>query len=66
VGQTPFDARVERAKLPVAVRLTLEGYEPQQASLTEMTGESLSLVLKKKPAVVKNPVTKNPDIKTTR
>jgi len=70
VGQTPFEARVEKVKLPVAVRVSAEGYEPAEASLTEMTGASLSLSLKKKPAVVKTGTGgssgKNPDIKTTR
>jgi serine/threonine-protein kinase len=68
VGQTPYKASIERAKLPVAVRLTLDGYEAAQASLTDMTGDTLALTLKKKPAPVKptGPPTKNPDIKTTR
>jgi serine/threonine-protein kinase len=70
VGRTPFEARVEKVKLPVAVRVSADGYEPAEATLTEMSGASLSLSLKKKPAVVK-PGTgggsgKNPDIKTTR
>ncbi len=70
VGQTPFDAHVEKVKLPVAVRLTAEGYEPAEATLTDMTGPTLSLAMKKKVAVVKPPTGgsggKNPDIKTTR
>ena len=70
VGQTPFDARVEKVKLPVALRLSADGYETLEATLTDMTGPSLSLALKKKPAVVR-PNTggssgKNPDIKTSR
>jgi hypothetical protein len=69
VGQTLFEARVEKVKLPVALRLSADGYEPAEATLTDMTGPSLSLVLKKKaPAVKTNPggTGKNPDIKTTR
>jgi serine/threonine protein kinase len=70
VGQTPFDARVEKVKLPVALRLSAEGYESAEATLTDMTGPNLSLSLKKKVAVVKQPTGgsggKNPDIKTTR
>lgn len=68
VGQTPFDARLEKAKLPVALRLSAEGYEPAEATLTDMTGASLSLTLKKKPAVKSNAGGKNttPIIKTTR
>ena len=70
VGQTPFEARVEKVKLPLPIRLSADGYEPTEASLTDMTGPTLSLSLKKKVAVVR-PVTggsggKNPDIKTTR
>ena len=70
VGQTPFSAHVERVKLPVAVRLSAEGYEPAEATLTDMTGPTLSLALKKKVVVVKPPAGgsggKNPDIKTSR
>ena len=70
VGQTPFEARVEKVKLPVALKLTAEGYESAEATLTDMTGPRLSLSLKKRVAVVR-PGTggssgKNPDIKTTR
>ena len=69
VGQTPFDARVEKVKLPVALRISAEGYEPAEATLTDMTGPNLSLSLKKKASV--RPPTggsggKNPDIKTSR
>ncbi len=70
VGQTPFDAHVQNVKLPVALRLSIEGYEPAEAMLTDMTGPTLSLALKKKVAVVKPPLGgsggKNPDIKTSR
>lgn len=70
VGQTPFEARVEKVKLPVALRLSADGYESAEATLTDMTGPSLSLALKKKVAVVRPPTGgsggKNPDIKTTR
>jgi serine/threonine-protein kinase len=72
VGQTPFPANVEKVKLPVAVRVTADGYEPAEAMLTDMTGENLSLVLKKKPAQIVRPNNtggsggKNPDIKTSR
>lgn len=67
VGQTPFEARVERAKLPLALRVSAEGYEPAEASLTDMTGSSLSLSLRKKPPAAR-PGTggKTPDIKTSR
>jgi hypothetical protein len=70
VGQTPFEAHVEKVKLPVAVRLSADGYEPAEATLTDMTGPTLTLALKKKPVVVKQGTGgssgKNPDIKTTR
>ena len=67
VGQTPFEARVDKVKLPLPLRLSAEGYEPTEATLTDMTGPTLWLSLKKKVALVR-PVTggKNPDIKTTR
>ena len=69
VGQTPFDARVEKVKLPVALRISADGYEPAEATLTDMTGPNLSLSLKRKP-IVKPPTGgsggKNPDIKTQR
>lgn len=68
VGKTPFEASIERVKLPVAVRLSAEGYEAAEATLTDMTGPKLILALKKKPArpVTPNTQVKNPDIKTTR
>jgi len=70
VGQTPFEAHVEKVKLPVVLRLSADGYEPAEATLTDITGPSLSLSLKKKVAVVRPPTGgsggKNPDIKTTR
>jgi serine/threonine-protein kinase len=66
VGQTPFEARVEKAKLPLALKLSADGYEPTEATLTDVTGPTLSLALKKKPAVVRPSGGKNPDIKTSR
>ncbi len=67
VGQTPFEARVEKVKLPVALRLSAEGYEPTDATLTDMTSTSLSFALKKKATAPKPGGTgKNPVIKTTR
>ncbi|MFO0595806.1 MAG: serine/threonine-protein kinase [Myxococcaceae bacterium] len=70
VGKTPFEARIEKVKLPVAVKLLLDGYEPGEATLTDMTGAVVTVPLKKKPAAVKPPTAggtgKNPDIKTTR
>ncbi|MFT3711749.1 MAG: serine/threonine-protein kinase [Archangium sp.] len=70
VGKTPFTANIEKVKLPVAVRLSLEGYENRDETLTDMTGSVLAVPLKKKPVVVKPPTGagtgKTPDIKTTR
>lgn len=70
VGQTPFEARVEKVKLPVALRLSLEGYEPAEASLTEMTGPTLFLTLNRKVTAIKGSTGgsggKSPDIKTSR
>ena len=63
VGNTPFAARIEAAKLPVAVRISADGYETADAQLTDMSGATLTLSLKKKPVAPKqNPVI----IKTTR
>ncbi len=53
-GQTPFDASVEKTKLPVAVRVSADGYESVEATLTEASGASLSLTLKKKATVRPN------------
>jgi serine/threonine-protein kinase len=67
VGNAPYDAKVERARLPVPLRVSADGYEPTQLMLTAETGETLTVTLKKKPAVVRPPPNqKNPDIKTTR
>ncbi len=62
VGTTPFDARIEAAKLPVAVRVSADGYENAEGQLTDMSGATLSLTLKKKAVAPKQ----NPNIKTTR
>lgn len=63
VGNTPFDARIEAAKLPVAVRVSADGYENAEAQLTDMSGATVTLTLKKKPTGQKQtPVI----IKTTR
>jgi serine/threonine protein kinase len=62
VGTTPFDARIDAAKLPVAVRVSADGYENAEAQLSDMSGATLSLTLKKKPVAPKQ----NPNIKTTR
>ncbi len=66
VGTTPHDASIDRAKLPVALKVSAEGYEPQQLMVTAESGSSLNVTLKRKPAAVKVNTTKNPDIKTTR
>jgi serine/threonine-protein kinase len=68
VGATPHDASVERARLPVPLKVSADGYETAQLMLTAETGDTLNVVLKKKPAAVVRPPPqqKNPDIKTTR
>jgi serine/threonine-protein kinase len=64
-GTTPYTAKVDRARLPVPVKVTLEGYEPQDYELTAETGPSRKVTLKK---VAVRPTTPRPDntIKTTR
>ena len=67
VGNTPYDTNVERARLPLPLRVSAGGYEPTPVMLTGDTGQTLTVTLKKKPAVVRPPpAQKNPDIKTTR
>ena len=64
VGQTPYTTSVLPAKLPMAVKLTRDGYEPQEGKLTA-SAPSWTVELKKKAA--KPPTGKtNPTIKTTR
>ena len=49
--------------MPVAVRVSADGYENAEAQLTEMSGATVTLTLKKKAVAPKqNPVI----IKTTR
>jgi eukaryotic-like serine/threonine-protein kinase len=66
VGTTPHDASIERAKLPLAVKVSADGYEPQQLMVTTESSSTLTVTLKRKPAAVKVTAPKNPDIKTTR
>ncbi|MEW6435313.1 MAG: serine/threonine-protein kinase [Myxococcota bacterium] len=63
VGQTPYTTSVPPEKLPMAVKLTRDGYEPQQGSLTA-SAPSWTVELKKK--AVKPTGKTNPTIKTTR
>jgi serine/threonine-protein kinase len=64
VGVTPLELKVPVAKLPAPLKLTREGYEPAQTSLTEGTASPVSLTLKKRAPRV-TPV-KPPEIKTSR
>ena len=69
LGLTPVDVRVPHGKLPLPLRVSADGYESADLTLTEMTGASLSLPLKKK-ATPKSPTGggkgTSPVIKTTR
>ncbi len=63
-GLTPLEVRLELAKLPTLLRLTADGYEPSQQTLSESTDPALTVVLKKKARAV---VQTNPGgIKTNR
>jgi eukaryotic-like serine/threonine-protein kinase len=65
-GLTPLEVKVERARLPTLLTLSKDGFEAHQATLGADTGPSLTVMLKKRVAVVK-PVGRPPnDIKTTR
>jgi hypothetical protein len=63
VGQTPYSTSVLPAKLPMVVRVTRDGYEAQQGTVTADT-PVWTVQLKKKAG--RPPVVKNPNIKTTR
>jgi serine/threonine-protein kinase len=65
VGQTPFRAHILPAKLPMVVKLSRDGYEPQQGTLTA-EAPALSVALKKKATATGKAPVKNPDIKTSR
>ncbi|MEW5741020.1 MAG: serine/threonine-protein kinase [Myxococcota bacterium] len=63
VGQTPYSSQVVAAKLPLAVKVSREGYEAQEGRLTaEAPTMTVELKKKAKPP----PVGKNPNIKTSR
>jgi len=64
VGQTPYTTSVPPAKLPMLVKVSRDGYEMQQFTVTA-EAPVWSVQLKKK-APRPPPVGKNPNIKTTR
>ncbi|MBK7863635.1 MAG: serine/threonine protein kinase [Archangiaceae bacterium] len=47
-GTTPLDVKLDPTALPVLLKLTLDGYEPQQTTLTSSSGPTVTLLLKKK------------------
>ncbi len=51
-GLTPLEVRLEVAKLPTLLKLSYDGYEVHQSTLTASVGPSLTIELKKKPKVV--------------
>ncbi|MGV3622613.1 MAG: protein kinase domain-containing protein [Archangium sp.] len=55
VGVTPVDVVIPNGKLPMPVRVSMDGYENSESTLTEATPSNLSLQLKKKAAAVKPP-----------
>ncbi len=62
-GLTPLEVKVEKMKLPLMLKLTHDGYEPFQTTLTDASEPALTAALKKRVAVKIN---KPNDIKTTR
>jgi serine/threonine-protein kinase len=62
-GLTPLEVKLEKAKLPTLLKLTKDGYEAFQTTLTDSTEPQVAATLKKR-ATVKGP--KPSDIKTTR
>ena len=63
-GLTPIDLKVEKNKLPVLLKVSHDGYEPFQTTLTDSTDPAVTVTLKKKATVKVGP--KPSDIKTTR
>lgn len=61
-GLTPLDVKVEKNKLPMLLKLSRDGYEPWQVTLTDSSEQAVAVTLKKR--VVKGP--KPSDIKVTR
>jgi serine/threonine-protein kinase len=64
-GLTPLELKVEKAKLPMLLRLSRDGYEAFQTTLTDATEPALNAALKKK-ATGGKVGPKPSDIKTTR
>ncbi len=65
VGQTPMDLSFDPSKLPASLSLSRDGFEGQKLAITEATGPTLALTLKKK--VKSNGTVRPPDnIKTQR
>jgi hypothetical protein len=65
-GLTPLEVKVDKAKLPVLLKLSREGYEPFQTTLTTASEPALSTTLKKKATGSVRIGPKPNDIKTTR
>ncbi|MBM4780278.1 MAG: protein kinase [Archangiaceae bacterium] len=63
-GLTPIELKVEKNKLPVLLKVSRDGYEPFQTTLTDSTDPAVTVTLKKKATVKVGP--KPSDIKTTR
>ena len=65
-GLTPLEVRLELAKLPTLLRLTAEGYEAFQQTLSESTETALTLTLKKKARAAAQPAPAPLPIKSNR
>jgi serine/threonine-protein kinase len=48
VGVTPLELKLERTRLPATLRVSREGFEPRETTVTEATGPLVSLQLVKK------------------
>jgi hypothetical protein len=53
LGTTPMDLKLERGNLPAQLKVSREGYEPRETTITASTEAVLKLQLKKKAAKVK-------------
>ncbi|MCU0697786.1 MAG: protein kinase [Myxococcaceae bacterium] len=65
-GLTPLELKVEKSKLPMLLKLSRDGYEAFQTTLTDTTEPVVSATLKKKATGGGKPGPKQGDIKTTR
>ncbi|MBE2253580.1 MAG: serine/threonine protein kinase [Myxococcus sp.] len=63
-GVTPLELKLEKSLLPMLLKVSSDGYEASQTTLTDSTDLSVALTLKKRAAVKVGP--RPSEIKTTR